>query len=419
MKALRGTSTVLFLITAAIALSIEPPGGLLAAAAALPSGIGYLLCRNPAKDSKLERSGNGWPGREPPKAGGALAGQPHASGTEVGKTVALDIMDQFKTTGINKTRSSRQEDELVARRRNGDASGLRIMVTGANAGIGFWTSLQLARRGAEVIMACRDSRKAEIAATAIRARVPGARLRLTTLDVASLGSVAAAVAELERLEHLDVLIANAGMVHAPSVRQRSVDGLELVAATNFFGHFALVAGLLPVLERAPAARLVTLGSLSTLLVRPHLDDPQLEGNYSSWQAYAQSKIMLQSFAFELDRRLQRTTFTTRALSTHPGYSLSGRTPRIAGVNEPGTFKRVVDTLQAPFTQGKDHGAWPIVRAAVDPDAFSAPGPVFYGPRGVVKGGPRKATPASITTDPEVAATIWKAAESATGISFLG
>src|SRR6185312_10503613 len=117
--------------------------------------------------------------------------------------------------------------------------------------------------------------------------------------------------------------------------------------------------LLPVLERAPAARLVTLGSLSTLLVRPHLGDPQLECNYSSWQAYAQSKIMLQSFAFELDRRLQRTTFTTRALSTHPGYSLSGRTPRIAGVNEPGRFKRVVDTLQAPFAQGKDHGAWPI------------------------------------------------------------
>jgi NAD(P)-dependent dehydrogenase (short-subunit alcohol dehydrogenase family) len=328
-------------------------------------------------------------------------------------------MDQFKTTGINKTRSSRQEDEMVARRRNGDASGLRILVTGANAGIGFWTSLHLARRGAEVIMACRDKRKAEAAAQAIRARVPGARLRLTTLDVSSLGSVAAAVAELGRLEHLDVLIANAGMVHAPRTRQQSVDGLELVAATNFFGHFALVAGLLPVLERAPAARVLTLGSLSTLLVRPHLDDPQLQGNYSSWQAYAQSKIMLQSFAFELDRRLQGTPGTTRALSAHPGYSLSGRTPGIAGVNEPGTFKRVVDTLQAPFTQGKDRGAWPIVRAAVDPDAFSTPGPVFYGPRGLVRGGPRKTTPASITTDSGPAATIWKAAESATGISLFG
>ncbi|MDQ0095208.1 SDR family NAD(P)-dependent oxidoreductase [Paeniglutamicibacter psychrophenolicus] len=328
-------------------------------------------------------------------------------------------MDQFKTTDTNKTPSTAQEDEVVARRRNGDASGLRIVVTGANAGIGFWTSLHLARRGAEVIMACRDNRKAEAAAQAIRACVPGARLRLTTLDVSSLGSVAAAVAELGRLEHLDVLIANAGMVHAPRTRQQSVDGLELVAATNFFGHFALVAGLVPVLERAPSARVLTLGSLSTLLVRPHLDDPQLQGNYSSWQAYAQSKIMLQSFAFELDRRLQRTPGTTRALSAHPGYSLSGRTPGIAGVNEPGTFKRVVDTLQAPFTQGKDRGAWPIVRASVDPDAFSTPGAVFYGPRWLVRGAPRKTTPPSITTDSEAAATIWKAAESATGISLFG
>lgn len=327
-------------------------------------------------------------------------------------------MDQFKTTGTGKTPNTARKDREAARRRDGDAIGLRILVTGANAGIGFWTSLQLARRGAEVIMACRDSRKAEAAAQAIRAEVPGARLRLTTLDVSSLGSVATAVAELGRLEHLDVLIANAGMVHAPRTRRQSVDGLELVAATNFFGHFALVAGLLPVLDRTPAARVVTLGSLSTLLVRPHLEDPQLEGNYSSWLAYAQSKIMLQSFAFELDRRLQRTTSTTRALSAHPGYSLSGRTPGIAGVNEPGMFKRILDTLQAPITQGKDRGAWPVVRAAVDPDAFSTPGPVFYGPRGLVKGGPRKTTPAPITTDSEAAATIWKAAESATGISLV-
>ncbi len=328
-------------------------------------------------------------------------------------------MDQFKTTSISKTRNAALPDDTAARRRIGDAGGLRIMVTGANAGIGFWTSLQLARRGAEVIMACREGRKAEAAAHAIRARVPGARLRLATLDVASLGSVSAAVAELGRLEHLDVLIANAGMVHAPSTRQLSPDGLELVAATNYFGHFALIAGLLPILERAPAARVVTLGSLSTLLLRPHLDDPQLLHSYSPWRAYAQSKIMVQSFAFELDRRLQRTTSTTRALSAHPGYSISGRTPRIAGVNEPGTFKRVVDSLQTSFTQGKDRGAWPIVRAAVDPDAFSVPGPVFYGPRALLKGGPRKATPASITTDSTAAATIWKAAESATGISLFG
>ena len=326
-------------------------------------------------------------------------------------------MDQPNSTDT-RFQSEALHREEGAHRSAGDATGLTILVTGANAGIGFWTSLQLAMRGGEVIMACRNRNRGEAAARAIRARVPGARLRLATLDVSSLASVEAAVGELNGLECLDVLVANAGMVHAPRTRRESSDGLELVAATNHFGHFALVAGLLPVLDRAPAARVVTLGSLSTMLVRPHLDDPQLLENYSSWLAYAQSKIMVQSFAFELDRRLRKGSSSTRALCAHPGYSISGRTPTIAGVNEPGIGKRFVDTLQAPFTQGKNHGAWPVVRAALDLAAFSIPGPVFFGPRALVRGAPGRSVPAGITTDPAAARCIWAAAETATGTTVL-
>lgn len=297
----------------------------------------------------------------------------------------------------------------------GDAVGKRILVTGANAGIGFWTSLQLAQRGAEVILACRNPRKAEAALSAIRARVPHAKVSTTIMDVASLASVADAVERLSAGEGLDVLIANAGVVHAPGKRKQSVDGLELVAATNFFGHFALVAGLLPVLERTAAARVITLGSLATLLVKPRVGDLQLTKNYSSWQAYAQSKIMSQSFGFELDRRLQAAGSPVRALSAHPGYSISGRTPEVGGVNEPSARKRFIDGLQTPFVQGKNQGAWPIVRAALDSQAFSESGPVFFGPRGLVKGAPAKMKPARITTDPMLAKTIWHEAERATGI----
>lgn len=300
----------------------------------------------------------------------------------------------------------------------GDASGTCVLVTGANAGIGFWTSLQLAQRGAEIIMGCRNPSRAHAAVAAIRSRVPDARLRVVGMDVSDLGSVSAAVEELGTLERLDVIIANAGMVHTPRSRQQSVDGLELVVATNYFGHFALVAGLLPLLDRTPGARVLTLGSLSTLLVRPHLGDPQLMEHYTPWRAYAQSKIMVQSFAFELDRRLQQTGSTTRALCAHPGYSISGRTPAVPGVNEPRIFKRVIDTLQAPFTQGKNQGAWPVVRAALDPAAFATAGPVFYGPRAWVKGAASKSVPAAITTESDAARAIWKSAESATGISLL-
>jgi NAD(P)-dependent dehydrogenase (short-subunit alcohol dehydrogenase family) len=326
-------------------------------------------------------------------------------------------MNQYKTTDTSLNQAIPRID-AETRREVGDASGLRILVTGANAGIGFWSSLQLAQRGAEVILACRNTGKAETAANAIRARVPGANLHVIELDVASLKSVTDTAKKLNGLTHLDVVIANAGIVHPPRTRRQTVDGLELVAATNYFGHFALIAGLLPALERAGGARVVTLGSLSTLLVRPNLDDPQLLENYSSWLAYAQSKIMVQSFAFELDRRLQRSASSIRSLSAHPGYSISGRTPVVAGVNEPSMLTRTIDTLQAPFTQGKNLGAWPIVRAALEPKAFDAPGAVFYGPRGWVKGGPTKSRPASITTNPDAAKTIWNAAQSATGISML-
>lgn len=300
----------------------------------------------------------------------------------------------------------------------GDASGKRILVTGANAGIGFWTSLQLAQRGAEVILACRNEAKAEAALRVIRSRVPNANVSSVVMDVASLESVAEAVAVLTELDGLDVLIANAGVVHTPKKRKQSADGLELVAATNFFGHFALVAGLLPLLERTPGSRVLTLGSLSTLLIKLRLDDLQLQNGYSGWQAYAQSKIMVQSFGFELDRRLQAAGSSVRALSAHPGYSISGRTPAVPGVNEPSRGTLIADSLQAPFTQGKDRGALPVVRAALDPQAFRNDGAVFFGPKGWLKGAPVRSKPARITTDPGVAAAIWKEAEKATGISLL-
>lgn len=298
-----------------------------------------------------------------------------------------------------------------------DGAGKRILVTGANAGIGFWTTLQLAQRGAEVIMACRSPEKAERAVAAIRARVPHAVINTLSLDVSSLESVAIAVDKLQGLERIDALVANAGIVHTPSKRRESVDGLELVAATNFFGHFALVAGLLQVLERTSGSRVVTLGSLATLLVKPRINDLQCRENYTSWHAYAQSKIMTQSFAFELDRRLQFLGSGVRSLCAHPGYSISGRTPLVEDINEPSRSKRIVDGIQTPFTQGKDKGAWSVVRAALDTPALDEKGPIFFGPRALVKGSAVKQKPARITTDLSVAAAIWNEAERATKIRF--
>lgn len=293
--------------------------------------------------------------------------------------------------------------------------GRVVAVTGANAGIGFWTAYRLADAGASVLLACRNSERADAAIRAIRSRVPGAELTALTLDTSDLASVRAAGAVLAALPRLDALVNNAGIVHPPKRREETVDGLEKVAATNVFGAFALTAAALPALERTPGSRVVSLGSIATLLVTLRVDDLQLTKRYTGWQAYAQSKIMLSSFGFELDRRLRARGSATRSLVAHPGYSISGRTPTVPGVNEPTRITRFVDTLQAPFTQGKHRGAEPVVRAVASPDSD---GGTLFGPRFLVKGQPRLARPVPVTTDERVARAIWAEAEVATQTPFL-
>lgn len=302
-------------------------------------------------------------------------------------------------------------------------TGKTIVVTGANAGLGYFTSEQLVRAGASVVLACRNQSRADAAARAIRARVPGADVSTLALDVASLDSVRAASAELLSRERIDGLVLNAGIVHPPRRREFSADGLELVLATNYLGHFALTAELLPALLRTPGSRVVALGSMISRLLDSPLDDLQLAGGYQSWRAYAQSKIAMQVFGFELDRRLRAASASagspehharTSAFVAHPGYSIGGRTQRVPGVNEPSRLKRFVDNLQTPITQGKDRGAWSIVRAVADP---SARGGQYWGPRYIIKGEPRLQSPSATSLDRAIAARVWRESEALTGTEF--
>ncbi|HXH34734.1 MAG TPA: SDR family NAD(P)-dependent oxidoreductase [Plantibacter sp.] len=301
-----------------------------------------------------------------------------------------------------------------------DQTGRVVLVTGANAGLGFWTSLGLAGAGAEVILGCRSATKAQSAMRAIRVKVPEAKLRHLALDTSSLDSVRAAGEELASFDRLDGLVANAGIVHYPKDRRESVDRNELVFATNVLGHAALLAEALPVLERTAtthdtAPRVVLLGSLATLLVRFRLDDLQLRDDYSGWQAYGQSKIALSSLGFELDRRLTAAHSTVRSLVAHPGYSVNGLDRRVPGVNEPTRQRRFNDTLQSVYAQSKQRGAEPILRAMTD---VGADGGWFFGPRWVTKGDAVRATPAAVTTDPDIAAGLWTQLEMLVGKPLL-
>src|SRR6478609_1776745 len=297
-----------------------------------------------------------------------------------------------------------------------DLTGRVYLVTGSNAGLGYFASEQLVRAGARVLMSARHPNRLSAARAAIRRRVPEAAPDVTEpliLDTSNLGSVRSAAASIRGRGALDGVLLNAGIVHAPKSRETTIDGHEVVFATNALGHYALAGELLPALADA-RGRMVWVGSMSTSLTPYDPVDPQLVDDYSAWRAYVQSKVATTALGFEADRRLRAAGITVASVVAHPGYSTGGRTPGIVGVNEPSRAKRFRDNLQAAMAQSKEHGAWPLVRALTDPDIE---GGEFWGPRTGSRGEPRRQTASKITRDPVVAARLWDVAETATGVRW--
>ncbi len=293
-------------------------------------------------------------------------------------------------------------------------SGRRYLVTGANRGLGFFAAARLARAGANVVLSGRSPERLAAAVAAITDALPATRGSVESLaiDQSSLASVETGAARLLAGPAIDGIAANAGLVHPPRTRLESVDGNELVLATNLLGNFALLRALLP--DLAPGARIVSLGSLSSRLSTFRIDDLQLTLGYDPWRAYAQSKIATQVLGFELDRRLRAAGVPVASVVAHPGYSIGGRTPTVPGVNEPGRGKRFVDALQATWAQGKHRGAEVVLHALTAPNVE---GGQFWGPRFLARGEPTLQTPTRVSTDPDAGTRLWAFAEAATGRSF--
>ncbi len=291
-------------------------------------------------------------------------------------------------------------------------TGTTYVVTGGNAGIGYFTSEQLASTGARVILASRSEKKADAAIASIREQVPGARLAFVHLDLTSLASVREAAAELRGLGPIDGLINNAGQVGGGRRRQTTADGLERIVGGNFLGHFALTAQVFPAL--APTGRVVGLGSDSTRMVRLDVDDLYSERRYRPFRAYAFSKHAVQGFAYELDRRLRAAGSGRMSLLAHPGFSSDGLAPKRSIGNPQPLLRRIGEKLIGFVGQGKDRGAWPSVRAVLDPDAESGE---YYGPAGRLSGLPILTTPVASSPEPAFGAALWTQSEELAGIDF--
>jgi NAD(P)-dependent dehydrogenase (short-subunit alcohol dehydrogenase family) len=196
-------------------------------------------------------------------------------------------------------------------------NGRCAVVTGAG-GLGFEDALALARAGAEVIIASRDPGKGAEAVAQIRQAVPAANVRFERLDLASLASVADFATRVRaQRTSLDLLINNAGVM-TPPMRQATADGFELQLGTNYLGHFALTAHLLPLLRKGQDARVVTLSSVAARGGKIDFDNLNAERGYQPMPVYGQSKLACLMFALELQRRSDAAGWGVTSIAAHPG-----------------------------------------------------------------------------------------------------
>jgi NAD(P)-dependent dehydrogenase (short-subunit alcohol dehydrogenase family) len=296
-----------------------------------------------------------------------------------------------------------------------DLSGRTVVVTGGNSGIGFEAALGFARRGAEVVLACRDLGKARAASAAIRAAVPRASALPMQLDLASLASVRRFAADFAAARaSLDVLCNNAGVMATPY--RTTADGFEMQLGTNHLGHFALTGLLLDRLLAAPRARVVNVSSNAHKMGRIRFDDLHGQRAYKKWDAYGQSKLANLLFTYELQRRFERAAARAISVACHPGYAatnLQVSGPRMARSKG---MERVWTLANALFSQSAAMGALPTLYAATAPDVeggdYVGPGRFFEN-----RGYPGKARSSPRSHDRDAAARLWEVSAELTGVRY--
>ncbi len=297
-----------------------------------------------------------------------------------------------------------------------DLKGKIALVTGANSGLGYYTCLELARKGAHVVLAARNKDKGIAALEKIKSEIPTADLQFMKLDLANIESIKHfADAFIEEYDKLDILINNAGVMAIPLLR--TTQGFEMQFGTNHLGHFALTSLMLPFIEKTPGARIVNVSSLMHKFGKIHFDDLNREKSYSKWDAYSQSKLSNLLFSLELHRRLRESGKTTSVMTSHPGYSATNL--QIRGGEMEGSKGNILANkfLNAVVAQPAWKGALPSLYAATCPLAKSGR---FYGPSGLgaVRGYPREEKINPKLTSPEVAKRLWEESERLVGMPFI-
>ncbi|MER6257133.1 oxidoreductase [Streptomyces sp. NPDC001584] len=294
-----------------------------------------------------------------------------------------------------------------------DQSGRLALVTGANSGIGQVTAQALARRGAHVVLACRNPQRGQAALARLLARAPGAHAEVRLLDLADLASIRAFADGWDH-DRIDLLVNNAGVAMVPFAR--TADGFESQFGINHLGTFALTGLMLPHLLASPDPRVVTVSSEGQRFARFDPDNLNAERHYSAMYAYLQSKRANLYFATELQRRADAAGLRLCSTAVAPGLTRTNVLTGGANGNRSRLYGALTRLLLRVAFRPTPEGAKTSLFAATVPDL---PGGAYVVPGGPLqlRGEPVLRNRERAIRDTDTARLLWELSEKLTGVPF--
>lgn len=286
------------------------------------------------------------------------------------------------------------------------------VVTGGSDGLGAVIAGRLVAAGYEVLLPVRNLAKGQAVKDRILSDNRQASIRLSKVDLASIGAVKAYTQELlSEGRAINLVVNNAGIMNPPH-RLESENGLELQLAVNYLAHFALVQDLLPLLSKGNA-RVTTQTSIMARFGRINWDDLQFTHKYSGMRAYGQSKLATLLFALELQRQSDAHGWGISSNAAHPGVSLTNLVAaqrRAGNIGDSIMGGGVRLATRLGLAQTASEGARPSVFAAIDPAAKAGS---FYGPNGPgqLAGDPVEQVPYKSALDLEDSQRLWTVSKS--------
>jgi NAD(P)-dependent dehydrogenase (short-subunit alcohol dehydrogenase family) len=295
-----------------------------------------------------------------------------------------------------------------------DQSGKTVLITGANDGLGFYLTKAFAQKKALVIMACRNQEKAERARDEVLRLYPKAKLDIVKLDLGDLQSVKqCGEAVITNYDKLDVTLCNGGIMAVPYGKTK--DGIEMHMGVNYYGHYALVGHLMPLIRKTPGARIVTVSSGAERLGRLNLDDPPTEGKYNRWFAYGDSKLAMLMLALILDEKFKEDGADAKALSAHPGFARTNlRKTRLE--TEKSLWQRFQLHFYEMISMSAERGVLPLLYAASAPEIE---GGEYIGVSGIgeVQGYPKITKGQKRAYSRALRVKLWEKSEQLTNVKF--